>query len=88
MTSCSRAKVRSEGTSTCRRVGGTMCSKDTVSRCIDSITGTPLRRRSGVGDIIPRRSRVPHPVATIGVMLSLVVGLCDLMTTHCAAGCA
>src|SRR5512133_8188 len=44
-----------------------MCTNDTVSRWTDSTTRTPLRRRSDVGDIIPRRLRVPHTAATINV---------------------
>src|SRR4029450_7480284 len=40
MPSCRPASVRSDHTSTCRRVGGTMRANDTVSRCIDSTTGT------------------------------------------------
>src|SRR5215207_6016914 len=40
MTSCRPASVRSDHTSTCRRVGGAMRANDTVSRCIDSTTGT------------------------------------------------
>jgi hypothetical protein len=44
-----------------------MCTNDTVSRWTDSTTRTPLRRRSDVGDIIPRRLRVPHTAATITV---------------------
>jgi hypothetical protein len=67
MTSCNPASVRADGTSTCRLVGGAMCTNDTVSRCIDSTAGTPLRRRSVVGDIILRRLRVAHTAATINV---------------------
>src|SRR6266540_260775 len=65
MTSCSPASVRSDGTSTCRRVGGTIRAHDTVSRYIDSTTGTPHHRRSNTGDIIPRSLRVAHPSASI-----------------------
>src|SRR6266545_1787542 len=67
MTSCSPASVRSDGTSTCRRVGGTIRANDTVSRYIDSTTGTPHHRRSNTGDIIPRCLRVAHPSASIKV---------------------
>src|SRR5215208_2641744 len=81
MTSCSPASVRSDGTSTSRRVGGTIRANDTVSRCIDSTTGTPVRRRSDAEDIIPRRSRVAHPAATISV-----APVAASMTRDAAAG--
>src|SRR5215218_5830905 len=62
MTSCRPASVRADHTSTCRRVGGTMRANDTVSRCIDSTTGTLFATVGmGTSSLDLRRWRIRQP---------------------------